>query len=126
MLDVAVQLADIRTECISVAYFVSISAPVATSVIISRIQGGGVIGRRSWKLLDPDHDYNNMATNLISKPTHPRSFRLLHDLKSVIHQFHSAIWLNRSPSEWNATHPPRSNDETRRTYVYLLPNSIIL
>jgi hypothetical protein len=31
------------------AYFGSISIPVTASVITSRIQGGGVIGRRSWQ-----------------------------------------------------------------------------
>jgi hypothetical protein len=64
-------------------YLGSISAPVIGSVIIIRIAGGGVIGRRSCK-----GDMSNsliikvfLNPYLVTKSTHPSTLWLLHYIK---------------------------------------------
>ena len=62
------------------------SLPVFLSITMSRTQGGGVMGRRSWTLvsyafcLDPTEA---CWTHLVTKPAHSGPLRLLYDDESV-------------------------------------------
>ena len=62
----------------------STSFPVETSVIMRRTQGGGVMGRRSC-LGQLEKLRLCMSPHLISKTAHPRTARLLHNMKSGSH-----------------------------------------
>lgn len=67
-------------------YLLSISFPVAMSVTTSRTQGGGVIGRRSYRaisgLLTVHSAFWKGKYYFVSKATHAGSSRLLGNIKA--------------------------------------------
>lgn len=106
----------------SSTYLQSTSFPVLMSVMISRTQGGGVIGRRSclqvsirkyfgdrWQTMSKAEPY------LVSKATHARTFGLLHNVKAV--------------GEFSVSLDPKTAQLTelqvQNTYAYLQPFSTL-
>jgi hypothetical protein len=71
-------------------YLQSISFPVFASLTISRTQGGGVMGRRSYFSCEPLVPFDRARSQvpkrqayLVTKPTHPRTLWLLHNIKAA-------------------------------------------